>query len=176
MESETWVPVPDYEGYYEISNLARIRSIYRSILTKAGYCKPERTRIIIQRVNNKRYLTVTLSKNGHSRTQFVHRLYAQAFLPNPENKPILNHKNGDKLCNTLNNLEWVTYSENALHAYQTGLYKSKERRGRLIVDTCTGKKFTSIKKAAESLNIRYSTCRTYLCGSKFNPTCLQYAA
>ena len=175
MEHEYWVPVPGYEGYYEISNLSRIHSINRSIQTKAGYFKPEKERLLVQRTNNKGYLTVTLSKDGYSKTHFVHRLLATVYIPNPANKPILNHLDGDKLNNRLDNLEWVTYSENALHAYKTGLYASNERKGRMIVDTCTGRVFKSLKKAAEYLSLNYSTVRNYLSGSTPNTTCLQYA-
>lgn len=173
---EHWVPIPNYEGYYEISSLANIRSIKRSVPTKSGYLKPEKERIITQRISNKGYLTVTLSKNGQSNTRQVHRLLAQAFIPNPENKATVNHVDGNKLNNSLDNLEWASYSENAIHAYKTGLYKSNERKRRLIVDTCTGETYTSIKKAAVHLNINYTTCRNYLSGHNTNPTCLQYAA
>lgn len=68
---------------------------------------------------NKDYLTVTLSKNGISKTKQVHRLLAQAYIPNPENKATVNQIDGDKLNNNLQNLEWATYSENAFHAYKT---------------------------------------------------------
>jgi hypothetical protein len=173
---EYWVPIPEYENYYQISNHANIRSIKRSVPTKSGYLKPEKERTLTQRISNKGYLTVTLSRNGKSNSKHVHRLLAQAFIPNPENKATVNHLNGDKLDNRLENLEWATYSENALHAYRNGLYKSNERKRRLIIDTCTGLTYPSIKKAAMSLNIEYSTCRNYLCGLSPNRTCLQYAA
>lgn len=176
LTQEHWVPIPNYEGYYEISNLGNIRSINRSIPTKSGYLKPEKERIITRRISNKGYLTVTLSKKGQSNTHHVHRLLALAFIPNPDHKPIINHKNGNKLDNSIENLEWATYSENALHAYRNGLYKSNDRKRRTIVDTCTGLTYPSIKKAALSLNIEYSTCRNYLCGHSPNRTCLQYAA
>lgn len=147
LTQEYWVPIPNYEGYYEISNLANIRSIKRSIPTKSGYLKPEKERTITQRISNKGYLTVTLSSIGQSNSKHVHRLLAQAFIPNPENKATVNHLNGDKLDNRLNNLEWATYSENAIHAYRNGLYKSNERKRRTIIDTCTGLTYPSIKKA-----------------------------
>jgi hypothetical protein len=173
---EYWMPIPQYENYYEISNLSNIRSINRRILTKSGYLKPEKERTITQRISNKGYLSVTLSKHGQSNTHHVHRLLALAFIPNPFCKPIINHRNGNKLDNSIENLEWVTYSENAIHAYKTGLYKSNERKRRLIVDTCTGEQYTSIKKAAIDLDINYATCRNYLSGHSPNRTCLQYAA
>jgi hypothetical protein len=149
---------------------------YLSRWTKSGYLEPKKERILTQHISNKGYLTVTLSKNGKSRSQHVHSPLALFFVPNPECKPTVNHLDGHKLNNSIHNLEWATYSENAIHAYKTGLYKSNERQGRLIVDTCTGEKFTSIKKAAIHLNIHYTTCRNYLSGHKANPTCLQYAA
>ena len=173
---EHWVPIPGYENYYEISSLANIRSINRTIPTKSGYLKLEKERTLAQRISNKGYLTVTLSKNGKSNSKHVHRLLAQAFIPNPENKATVNHIDGNKLNNNLDNLEWATYSENAFHAYKTGLYKSNERKRRTIVDTCTGITYPSIKKAAIHLNINYTTCRNYLCGHSPNRTCLQYAA
>jgi hypothetical protein len=173
---EYWAPMPNYEQYYEISNLGTIRSIPRRLLTKSGYYKPEKERILTQRISNKGYLSVTLSKNGQSNTKAVHRLLAQAFIPNPENKATVNHLDGNKLNNSIENLEWATYSENAIHAYKTGLYKSTERKRRLILDACTGETYTSIKKAAFHLNINYATCRNYLSGHSPNRTCLQYAA
>ena len=63
-EYEYWVPIPSYEEYYEISNFGNIRSLNRSILTKSGYLKPEKEKILTQRISNKGYLTVALSKNG----------------------------------------------------------------------------------------------------------------
>jgi hypothetical protein len=175
-EYEYWVPIPNYEQYYEINNLGTIRSIPRRILTKSGYYKPEKERKLTQRISNKGYLSVTLSKHGQSKTHHVHRLLALVFIPNPDNKPILNHINGNKLDNSIHNMEWVTYSENVIHAYKHGLYKSTERKRRIILDACTGETYTSIKKAALSLNIEYSTCRNYLSGHSPNRTCLQYAA
>jgi hypothetical protein len=105
-------------------------------------------------------------------------MLALALIPDPEPGPkrILNHKDGNKLNNSIENLEWCTYRSNAIHAYKMGLYKSNERRGKLIVDMCTGERYTSIKKAALSLKMAYSTCRNYLSGHSPNPTCLQYAA
>jgi len=76
------------------------------------------------------YYYVCLSKNGKVRKFKVNRLVAQAFIPNPDNKPFVNHIDGDKLNNNVNNLEWCTQSENMLHAYKYGLRKSHSQRNR----------------------------------------------
>lgn len=73
---------------------------------------------------NKKYRIVNLAIDGKYKSRYVHRIVAQAFIPNPNNLPQVNHKNGDTLNNSVKNLEWVTCSENISHAYKTGLYKS----------------------------------------------------
>lgn len=110
---EIWKGVPDYEGLYKVSNLGNIVSlngyghgIIRPLkirICKAGYCR------------------VTLSKNKQKQFTSVHVLVAKAFIPNPENKPQVNHIDGDKMNNTVENLEWVTCKENINHAIRTGL-------------------------------------------------------
>lgn len=113
MENEIWKPVENYEGLYEVSNLGRIKSLERTVWNKGrGYYKtvPERT---LKGVSDKdSYLVVYLCKNGKSKTHKVHRLVAEAFIPNPNNLPLINHKNEDKTDNKVENLEWCSYSYN----------------------------------------------------------------
>lgn len=78
-------------------------------------------RLITERLNNKGYKIVNLSIDGKCKTFSVHRLIAQAYIPNPNNLPTINHKNGIKTDNRIENLEWVTFSENTTHAVATGL-------------------------------------------------------
>ena len=114
---EIWKDIEGYEGLYQVSNLGRVKSIY-------GWCGNrfvKRTKILKLKINNKGYTKVYLYKNKKSKMFFVHRLVAMAFVPNPNNLPQVNHKDGNKLNNSIGNLEWCTCSENIKHAYKTGL-------------------------------------------------------
>lgn len=114
---ELWKPVVGYEGLYEVSNLGRVKSLPRKG-TKGGVLTPSYS-------NSKHYAHIPLTKNGKLRTTSLHRVVALAFIPNPENKPQVNHINGDKTNNRTDNLEWVTNKENADHARETGLWKCR---------------------------------------------------
>lgn len=100
---EIWADIEGYEGLYQASNLGNIKSLLTSKLLKAS-------------VNSSGYLKVELHNKGKVKVFYVHRLIASTFIPNPSNKPQVNHRNGNKLCNSIDNLEWVTASENQIHA------------------------------------------------------------
>lgn len=107
MESiaEIWKDVQGYEGLYQVSNLGRVKSLIR------GYYW-QKERILKPRKNHDGYLRFTLCKDGKTKTFYIHRLVAVAFIPNPENKPQIDHINAIKTDNTVNNLRWVTAKEN----------------------------------------------------------------
>lgn len=108
---EIWKSVKDYEGLYEISNLGRIKSCDRIV----NFGKQKRlSKGIILTINTagSNYNHIKLSKNGVIKRKYIHRLVCEAFIPNPDNKPEINHINEDKRDNRVQNLEWVTKKEN----------------------------------------------------------------
>lgn len=108
-DKELWLPftVAPFNGEYEVSSAGRVRR-YGRILSQIK---------VVSHKNS--YLIVGLSLHNKSRHYLIHRLVAQTFLVNDENKPTVNHKDGDTFNNNVNNLEWATYSENIQHAYDS---------------------------------------------------------
>lgn len=114
--NEIWKPIPNYEGLYEISNLGRVKSLERT----CKHCGPrvhKHTRIVKERmikftINHKGYYLVRLYKDGVQATFAVARLVAKIFIPNPDNKPQVDHIDNDKTNNRIDNLRWVTNHEN----------------------------------------------------------------
>ena len=110
LPDEQWRDVPEYEGLYQVSNLGRVKSFHHG---KEYLRTPS--------INDHGYRVVILYKGGKHKQFRVHVVVALAFIPNPENKPIVNHIDGNKTNNRVDNLEWATYSENLTHAYRTSL-------------------------------------------------------
>ena len=107
--------VKDYEGYYEVDQFGRVYSVGRVISVNDNgrhYDKPLKAKLLKQSMHTQGYKTVALTKNGKSKTTFVHRIVAEAFIPNPNDLPMVNHKDEDRTNNFVENLEWCTCQYN----------------------------------------------------------------
>lgn len=165
MSQEIWKDIPNYEGLYQVSNLGRVKSLPK----KAG--RSNRSEKILNPINSNGYFIVHLSHHNELNTMFTHRLVAQAFVPNPENKPCVNHIDGNKQNNRVDNLEWCTRSENDKHAYKLNLRTSpkywknkngcKHPRSKLVQCIETGEIYESINIANEKFKTTHigSCCR-----------------
>jgi hypothetical protein len=145
---EIWKDIKNYEGLYQVSNLGNIKNILtKQILGKFG----------------KRYYETYLYKNGKRKCFKIHRLVAQAFIPNLNNKSEVNHIDGNRYNNTVSNLEWVTRQENMNHASQHKLLSCKEsiektRKDIEAINIISGEiiQFKSLSEAGRVLGINVS--------------------
>lgn len=126
---EIWKDIKGYEGSYLVSNFGRVKSLNRKVLGRYGTQREIKGAILNLTPDKDGYLKVNLKKSQKGKSLRVHRLVAEAFLENSENKPQVNHINGVKNDNNISNLEWVTLSENRKHAYKTGLQNGEAKRG-----------------------------------------------
>lgn len=113
---EVWKDIDGYEGLYQVSNMGKVRSLKRNNTNG---------KILRKCINKRGYEVVYFSKGNKKYAQRVHRLVAIAFIPEAKNKPQVNHIDGNKLNNCMNNLEWCTQSENIKHAYDNNLYANQ---------------------------------------------------
>src|SRR4051812_17586431 len=115
MTQENWIAVQMLGKKFFISSLGKVRNSQW---------------VDVERESTKGYKVLQISNHRVYKVASVHRTIARAFIPNPENKPQVNHKNGIKTDNRVENLEWCTAAENMLHAFQSGLIKAPSRRGK----------------------------------------------
>ena len=109
---EKWRPVVGYEGFYEVSSLGRVRSLDRIVEYSNGARHLHQGQFLSPTKDKCGYLVVHLYKDGKRTDKKVHRLVAQAFIPNPRNLPEVNHKNEVKNDNRVENLEWISHLDN----------------------------------------------------------------
>jgi hypothetical protein len=156
--------VKGYEGYYEVDQFGRVFGLDRTVTVADGdrtYEKPIAGRQLKQSKHSKGYKTVALTKDGETRHLFVHRIVAEAFLPNPDNLPMVNHKDEDKTNNFLENLEWCTAAYNRTYGNAIERH-AKKLRGResgkripviqRYVDGVFVSRHDSVEAAARSVN------------------------
>lgn len=159
--SDEWKPIAGYEGIYEVSIGGLVRSVKRKVWNGHAFVQLEE-RLLKPNTLSKGYLQVTLYNNRRRKCFQVHRLVASAFIENPDNLPQVNHINGNKKDNRVENLEWCDNSNNQLHAWKMGLQQPhychggadmKKRVALLDADGNIEKKFESILEAS-----RYMGC------------------
>ena len=179
---EIWKDVDDYYGILQVSNMGQVRTLDHYVKHKRpGSKKHIKSKVHKLLIGNSGYAYFMLTLNGHTKHLQIHRLVAKAFIPNPENKPQVNHINADKLDNRVENLEWCTPSENMRHAYATGRIPLDKigKKGNLnnsakAVDVYTLEgvfinHFDTMKDAAQAYNIPLSgVCN---CCTGYSKTC-----
>ena len=171
--NEEWKVIPGYEGLYEVSNCGRVRSLPRIVKARGTSQRRAFSRILKPYNNKLNYQYVALSKDGKPKTYSVHRLVATQFVPNPNNLPIINHKDENPRNNRADNLEWCTQMYN-VH-YGTGMERgnAKYNHGRIAVDKldldgnyiCS---YQSATDAAEAVGVRKQTILACLKGKNSN--------
>lgn len=149
---EFWKEIPNYEGLYEASNLGKVRSKEGKVTySKLHGKRVWKSRILKEKNKSGRDVRVDLWKNGEPKSFLVHRLVAETFIPNTDNKPCINHIDGNPRNNYVSNLEWVTYSENMKHAFKNGLYSTNVKITLINKQSGNKKRFISMSEASRSL-------------------------
>lgn len=174
---EIWKDIPGYEGLYQVSNLGKVKSLERTVVSKTNVVKRVHERIKKPVIDEHGYCTVSLYKNNKERILFVHRIVLAAFVgPCPEGMQV-NHIDCNPCNNCLTNLEYVTPSENIQHSYKHNrnnnirskeFYKKMGQNCYKEVECITdGNKFKSVKEASTfyniSRNVLYNRCKDGEC-------------
>jgi hypothetical protein len=164
--TEIWKMVSGYEGLYEVSSYGRLKSCNKTVKGPHNSTQIRKGRILKLRPSSNGYAMPVLYRNNMFTGFALHRLVITHFKKNTDNKPIINHKNGNKTDNHIGNLEYVTYSENIKHAYDNGLRKSsfsemigaKHHAARVIIQLDKSGNFITecpcMSDAAKALSIR----------------------
>lgn len=166
---EIWKVIEGTDGQYEVSNTGKVRSLNYKRTGKVKELRPA--------PDPKGYMKTMLPYGGRWKTVKIHRLVACAFIPNPNGLPQVNHKDGNKANNAVNNLEWITNYENAHHALKNGLFansinavrKTNEARKKAVVATdAQGNQtvFSSINEASRAVSVSRRYVQAVLKGNK----------
>lgn len=164
---EIWKPIVNYEGYYEVSNLGNVRSIDRIVKTKKDTVKIIKGKQHKLTLTKSGYISVTLYKDSKQKSFRVHRLVAEAFIPNPNNFSQVNHIDENKSNNCVTNLEWCSASYNIK-------IRSKKNERKILQYDKNGnfiKIWNSIKQVSEELNIKYTTIQAAVSDNHFSSGC-----
>lgn len=177
MIEEIWKDIKNYEGYYQISNLGNVRSVDRMVKGRYDNYYIKQGQLIVPCYNKRvNIYEVHLKKDGQRKCCKIHRLVAEAFIPNddPMIKTTVNHKDGNRANNCVDNLEWCSYSENEKHAYsvlnRTINSVGCKKRECISIEKDTGKEIThdSIAAASRYTGISETQIRRIACGECIN--------
>lgn len=164
---EEWKDINGFEGYYQISNFGRVKSVERVVKKKNGILMKvsERIRVLSQTTDD--YSYVVLAKHGKNKTFLVHRLVAETFIKNPNNLPCVNHKDENKQNDCVDNLEWCSYEYNNTYK-NIHLRRNQDNVCRMVIqydlDMHEIKRWNSATEAAKYYNIQAANicaCCTY---------------
>lgn len=160
-----WAKVVGFNGKYFISDSGVLASTSRRTKGSVITDLPEKPSVVHPALKKDGYYGVCLKDGRTSKNVYIHRLVASAFVPNPDNKPQVNHKNGNKLDNRAENLEWVTVKENVNHAWETGLHGHINRGLRRLSD----KDVRDIRKSTDRQRVlanKYGVCQSTISAIK----------
>lgn len=170
---EIWKDIDGFENIYQVSNMGRVRSLDRFVNCFNGWANVKRKtkgKILTITKQSQGYSQVGLCKNGTQKSYRLNRLVAKAFIPNLQEKPEVNHIDGNKDNNRVDNLEWVTNIENMQHAIKSGLIHPYKRRVARLNDKMVELEvYESLKEASVKNNIsKSSICKSCKFGYKAN--------